>query len=114
MTPEELEKLIAELTREGEDRREIDLDRIGEALGLAVASTDEIDRVMGSLEARGIRVVAPEGGGGERKLAEVLKAARVLRTKLGRAPNVREIAEASGLSEGDVRHALELSKVMGR
>lgn len=106
--------MIATLLGESEDSREVHLDRVGEALGLAAASADDVDRVLARLEAAGRTVVAPEGGGGEVKLAKVLAVARELRTRLGRTPRAAEIAAAAGLSEDDVRHALGLARVMGR
>lgn len=114
MTPAELEAVAARLLAESEDTREVNLDQIGEALGLAAAGADDVDALLSRLEGAGRRVVAPAGGDGERKLAQVLAAARSLRTKLGRTPKPLEIAAATGLTEADVRHALGLAKVMGR
>ena len=114
MKPEELYAVIATRLGESEDTREVHLDRVGEALGLAAASADDVDRVLGRLEAAGRRIVAPDGGDGESKLATVLATARDLRTKLGRTPRAAEIAAAAGISEDDVRHALGLARVMGR
>ncbi len=114
MTPAELEATLQRLLAESEDSREVHLDRIGEAIGLAAAGTDDVDQLLTRLEANGRRVIAPSGGDGERKLARVLDAARVLRTKLGRTPRPTELAAETGLSEEDVRHALGLARVMGR
>ena len=114
MTPAQLEAALQKLLAESEDSREVHLDRIGEAIGLAAAGTDDVEQLLARLEAKGRRVVAPQGGDGERKLARVLEAARALRTKLGRTPRPAEIAAETGLSEDDVRHALGLAQVMGR
>lgn len=114
MTPAEIEAVVAKLLAESEDTREVELDRIGEAIGFAVAGSDDVERVLEALEKQGRRVVAPEGGGGERKLGRVLEAARDLRTKLGRTPRASEIAAAAGISEEDVKHALDLARVIGR
>jgi hypothetical protein len=110
----ELADVVEALVRTSEDAREVSLDAIGEALGARAVSTDEIELVFLSLEARGRRIVGPEGGGGEERLKRVVASARAFAAEHGRRASVAEIAALTGLSELEVRHALALAKVMQR
>jgi hypothetical protein len=110
----ELEPIIDGLLDASATSGEVSLDAIGEAIGARAITPVEIEAIVAALEAAGRKVVAPGGGAGEAHLKEVLAAARVLGPELGRKPTVAEIATRSGLSEGEVRHALELAKVMQR
>lgn len=110
----ELALVVEALARASEDTREVSLDAIGEAIGVMAVSHDEIDAMLLALEARGLRVTGPEGGGGEARLGAVLRATRALMGELGRRPSVPEIAARAELSEGEVRHALALARVMQR
>jgi biotin operon repressor len=92
----------------------VSLDELGDALGTLSVSTDEIGLVMDALEARGLRVEAPAGGGLELHLRSVVLAAGALRATLTRRPTVREVAEHAGITERDVRHALALLRIMQR
>jgi hypothetical protein len=92
----------------------VELDAIGEAIGTASISPDEIDALFGVLEAAGRRIASPEGARGIARLARVLDAARALRAELGRAPRADEIARHAGLSAAEVQHALALARVMQR
>ncbi len=105
-----VEGLLA-ATREGDA---IELDAIGEAIGARAISQDEIDTVLEILEARGRRVVTPDGGHGEATLKVVLETARALRVEIGRAPRAEEIAGRAGLTITAVQHALSLARVMQR
>jgi DNA-directed RNA polymerase sigma subunit (sigma70/sigma32) len=93
---------------------EVTLDALGEALGARAVSHAEIDAMIAALEARGVKVVAPEGGGGEERLRVVVATARALVAELGRKPRPAEIAARSGLSEDEVRRALALAQVIQR
>lgn len=104
-----LERLVA-----GATRGAVTLDDIGDALGTSAVSTDDIERLFHALEARGLGIVGPEGGGGEARLGRVVQVARALRTELGRVPSVEEIAQRSGLEIEVVRHALALARVVQR
>ena len=106
----ELELIVAELSIAAE----VSLDAIGEAIGTRAVSQAEIDDMIAALEARGVRVVGPEGGGGEERLRVVVTTARALRGELGRSPKPAEIAARSGLIEDEVRRALALVQVMQR
>jgi DNA-directed RNA polymerase specialized sigma subunit len=66
------------------------------------------------LERRGRKIIAPEGGGGEERLRQVVATARTLVSELGRKPSVAEIAARSGLSADEVRQALALARVIQR
>lgn len=102
----ELSKIVDELAASGT----VTLDQLGESIGVRAVGADEIERMIDELEARGTRVVGPEGGGGERRLGRVIEAARAF----GRPATVAEIAEKSGLTKDEVRTALALVKVMQR
>lgn len=92
----------------------IELDAVGEAIGDSAVSQDEIDLVIRTIEARGRKVSSPSGGTGEARLKTVLAAARELRTELGRAPRVAEIAARAGIDAAEVEHALALAKIIQR
>lgn len=112
--PERLAPVLAALLESGRASGTVSLDAVGEAIGVRAASTADIEALVDALEEGGVRVSAPEGASGEASLARVLTAARALRKELGRPPNVRELALATGLDEVAVRHALGLAKVMQR
>ena len=107
-------QVLEALVRASEATGEITLDEVGEAVGTMAIAPAEIEALLDALEARGRRVVAPQGGSGETHLRHVLHAARTLRAELGRTPTPDEIAARSGLSLVDVRRALALSQVMRR
>ncbi len=106
----ELAAIVGRLAASGE----VTLDALGEAIGAMLISSEEIDLMISTLEARGVRVVGPEGGGGEAHLRVVVTTARALVAELGRRPTSAEIAARSGLALDDVRHALALARVMQR
>lgn len=110
----ELEDVVEVLLAASERSREVSLDAIGDAIGARAVSPDDVDAIMRALEAKDRRVVGPEGGGGEARLARVIDAARALKGELGRAATASEIAVRSGLSLDEVRHALALARVMQR
>lgn len=88
---------------------EITLDQIGEAIGTRLATPPEIEAIIDALEKKGRKVVTPRGGEGELHLKKVLDARRAL----GKA-SIADLAAHTGLTESEVRHALELAKVMQR
>jgi hypothetical protein len=102
------------LLADGELSGEVSLDAVGEAIGTLSASAADVEALVSALEKKGIHVAADEKAVGEANLGRVLDEARRLRNELGRAPNVRELAEATGLDEQHVRHALGLARVMQR
>ena len=99
-----------------EERANIPLDAIGEALGDTFVTPDEIDAILSALEAAGRRVGDDDGDAarGIERLRGVIDAARALRAELGRSPTTEELIARTGLSAFAVRHALGLAKVMQR
>mgnify|MGYP000960666474 CR=1 FL=1 len=95
-------------------RAEITLDELSDAIGEHAVSYDEVDALMHALESRGVRIVGPEGGGGEERLFVVLGVARVLAKELGRRPSVDEISARASMPRELVWRALLLAQVMGR
>ena len=110
----ELQAVVDALLLASERSKTVTLDAIGEAIGTKAVGTPEVDAIVTALEARGRRILAPEGQRGESYLRDVIAAARALKNELGRTPTPAEIAARSGLDERDVRHALELAKIMQR
>lgn len=110
----ELQAILDDLLAASEDTRELHLDAVGEAIGARAVTTPEIEALIDALETAGRTLLAPQGGAGELRLKTVLTTARILGPELGRRPNVAEIAARSGLSEEEVRHALDLAKVIQR
>ena len=110
----ELRMVVNRLLVASEKSREVSLDEIGEALGTLSASYTEIEAMIVLLEAKRRRVAAPAGGDGEAHLGRVVSAAKTLSARLGRRPNVTEIASLAGLSVEQVKHALVLARIMQR
>jgi hypothetical protein len=120
----DLVPIVEALFVASKDTGEVTLDAIGDALDRVTAaiSTDDIDAIMCSLEARGRRIEGPrtdersanDPRPGEERLRVVLATARSLMVKLGRRPTVPEIADAAALEEKHVRHALALARIMQR
>jgi hypothetical protein len=112
--PPALAPVLARLLADSEGTRKVTLDDVGEAIGIIAVSTDDVDALLTALEKAGRTVVGPVGARGVQNLRRVLPAARALAASLGRPPSLAELAEKTGLSEDDVRHALALGRVMGR
>lgn len=92
----------------------IDLDVLGQALGAARVSYEEIDAMIEALERAGRTVGDPSAEPPSRALPRVLGSARALRAELGRTPSVDEIAERAGLTPRAVRTALAYAQVLQR
>ena len=114
LLPSRLGPILAKLLAASEGSREVTLDEVGEAIGVAAVSFEDVEALLGALEGAGRRVRGPEGARGVGNLRRVLPEARALATSLGRRPTLAELAARTGLSEDDVRHALALGRVMGR
>lgn len=110
----DLERVVERLLAASEDGRTVSIDAIGEALGVTPATGDEIDRVFTALERAGRAIVAPSGVDLPGRLRRVLAATRELTAGLGRKPHLAELAEATGLSHAEVRHALSFGQILGR
>ena len=108
----ELLRLVGDLVAPGP--RRITLDELGDAIGAAAITVEEIDLVITTLEERGVAV------GGDAPLpatthhGTVLRTARQLRAELGRTPSPDEIAARSALSAQDVRIALFAAQILQR
>jgi hypothetical protein len=112
--PPSLREVFASLLAASEQTRVVELDAVGEALGVLAVSYDEIDALISALEAAGRSVQGPLGGGTEGRLKRVVEASRALSQENGRRPTLREVALRADLSEEQVRHALALLRVMQR
>ncbi len=120
----ELDAIVRVLLEKSNDGSTLTLDDVGEAIGVAAVSSEDIDLVLSVLEQAGRRVVsgtgAPEArrqdepARGERLLAKTLDAARALLAERGEPPRALDIAERAGLSVAEVEHALALVRVMQR
>lgn len=106
-----LDRVLAQLTVDGQ--RSVSLDEIGEAIGLDWATADQIESLFQKLEAQGFAVADESPASLAPLLAQVLAAARELRTAgLGKTPS--SIAERTGLTPRQVRVALLYGEVLGR
>jgi hypothetical protein len=112
--PRKLEPVLARLLADSAKSGGVTLDEVGEAIGAAAVSTDDVDALLTALESAGRTIVAPQGARGVGNLRRVLPAARALAASLARPPTVAELVRQTGLSEAEVRHALALAKVMGQ
>jgi Sigma-70 region 3 len=92
----------------------VELDAIGEHLGASATSSAFVEALLHELAALGTEVVAPQRRPGPELLGLVLRATRELREQLGRVPTRAEIASNTKLTQSEVAHALEFSKVLGR
>ena len=110
----EIQAIVDELLEASEPTKELTLDAIGDAIGTQAITPPEIDELMATLESAGRIVLGPAGGDGEKHLKAVVSTIRALTPELGRKPTAQEIAERSGLSILEVRHALALARVMQR
>jgi len=109
-----LQTILDQLLRESEDTRAVTLDAIGDAFGTELATPDDIELVLGALEAQGRSVAAAPTIDAQLRLRQVLVVARDLASRTGRKPTPSEIASEAGLDESSVRAALLLGRVMGR
>ena len=105
--------VLADLLASSEDTRKVRLDDIGDAIGVAPVSADEIDALIDALERAGRTVGGAEGLTGIAALHQVIAAARRF-SAAGRRPNVADLVEATGLPDGEVRKALLFARVLGR
>jgi hypothetical protein len=109
-----LREILTRLLEESEDGRKVSLDALGDAIGTLAITPQEIDELIGALEAEGREVGSAEAARGEALLRVVLATARALRDELGRPPRPDEIAARAAIPIDDVRHALALAGVMQR
>jgi hypothetical protein len=91
----------------------VSLDEVAEAIGAATVTMPEIEAIFDALEAAGHAVEA-EPKNPPAALAQVLSTVRSFSAISGRRPSVAEIAQHSGLSQGEVRFALLYARVLAR
>ncbi len=91
----------------------VHLNDIDEVIGAVPVSYDEVDALIAALEADGLTVGEPPDDAAIAVMREVLASARRLRSILGRAPTVPELAGDSGHAEHLVRRALESATSAG-
>jgi hypothetical protein len=94
--------------------RSVSLDEIGEVIGAASVTPPDIEALIVDLEKAGCNVGEEAKDSARELLAVVLRAARELRTTLGRNPTAPEIATHSGLSPSQVKSALLFAQVLQR
>ena len=100
----EVQRIVDQLLAQSAESGELSLDELGEALSVRAVTTDEIGVVMEALEAAG-RTISEPPSDAPRDLRRVLLAVRALKVRLGRSPQVPEIAMEAGLSMTSVRSA---------
>lgn len=107
-----VERLLQESQAAGADQ--ISLDQLGDAVGTLPVSTADVDLMIEALERAGRVVAAGDKPRGEEHLHLVIRSIRELSASLGRRPTQQEIAEHTGLTQADVSHALQLTRIMQR
>jgi hypothetical protein len=108
-----VEAIVTELLVRHRASGRVHLNDIDEVIGNAEVSYDEVDHIVGRLEACGLAVGEPPDDAAIAVMREVLASARRLRSALDRAPTVEEIAGDSGHAEHLVRRALESARSAG-
>jgi hypothetical protein len=113
----DITKIVNALLADHPSGAVVPLDAVGDAIGTAGVTPDDIDRIFAALEAQGRTVGTVPGGRGEANLKKVVGAARDLRAEAGATgprPTTANIAARAGLTEDEVRLALALLRVMQR
>jgi hypothetical protein len=108
-----VEAIITELLARHRVSGRVHLNDIDEVIGKEPVSYDEVDQIVGRLEACGLAVGEPPDAAAITVMREVLASARRLRSALERPPTVEEIARDSGHAEHLVRRALESARSAG-
>ncbi len=108
----ELEAVLQALLARGE--RELDLDVIGEALGVTPVSAQDVEDLFAALELHGRSVEDLSSEAVSAALARVLTVARALRLETGAVPTPAEIAARADMSVSAVRAALLFARVVQR
>jgi hypothetical protein len=112
LSPQSLPAAIVEQLLE-QSSELVSLDAVAEAIGGAAVTFEDIEAVFAGLEAAGRRVES-EPKNPPAALAKVLATVRSFSALSGRRPTLPEIAEHSGLSQGEVRFALLYARVLVR
>ena len=106
-------EVLAGLLAASEDSRQVRLDDIGDAVADHAVTADDIDALIEALEREGRAVGGSEGLSGIEALRRIIVAARTL-SATGLRPRVRDLVEATGLAEHEVRKALLFARVLAR
>ena len=110
----DISKIVSALVAAHPSGAVIPLDAVGDAIGVAAVTPDDIERIFVALEHEGRTVGTAVGGRGERNLKKVVAAARELRAEGTTKPTEKQIAERASLTEEEVRLSLALLRVMQR
>ena len=108
-TEEWIAQMLERLLSDG--ARALSLDEIGEALGDRAVGADEVELLLGRLEAAGATIVDSGAEGLAPLHKRVIATAHELRAE-GERPSPTKIAERSGLSARAVRVALLYADVL--
>jgi hypothetical protein len=108
----ELQPIVAALLASGE--RVLDLDRVGEEIGAAAVTVDDIEQIFTALENAGRVIGDPHAAPASTLLKAVIAAARELQRELQRRPSHQEIATRAGISARAVNLALQFAQVLQR
>lgn len=108
-----VQAILQELLARCPEGGHVHLNDLAEVIGTRLVTPDEIDALIGVLEALGRRVGEPLDGRDVGVLREVLGSAQRLRARLGRRPTVAEIAADSGHADHEVRRVLEHGAAAG-
>jgi hypothetical protein len=109
-----LESILGELLSRHRGTGRVDLNDITEVIGGRAVSYEEVDRLIGELEAAGLRVAEPLSGQDVVVMRSVIVSAHRLRARLSRRPTVDEIASECGHPPHAVRRALEHGRLAAR
>lgn len=111
----ELQLILEQLMAASASSREVSLDALGEAIGNRAVSYTDVDSMIAALEAEGYAVTGAQADlRGEQHLGAVIAALRASAGRGRRRPTLPELAEQTGLSVEQVRHALVLARIMQR
>ena len=106
-------EIVGRLLTGKDSRSSLSLDEVAGAIGAAAVTMPEIEAIFDALEAAGHPVEA-EPRNPPAALAQVLSTVRSFSAISGRKPTLAEIAQHSGLSQGEVRFALLYARVLVR
>lgn len=91
----------------------VELDAVGNAIGSARVSIEEIEVIFTAIEAAG-RSLGDQQLQAKAHLPSVIAAARRIEQEAGRRPTLQELSAATQLSLSEVKAALLFASVLGR
>lgn len=103
---------MATLLAASEPGGTVSLDSIGDAVGAAAVTYDDLERLIEGLEVAG-RIVAAPAVELRSDLTRVLRAAHRLQERFGRTPRLAELAAETGLSTANIVTALRFARTLG-